>query len=60
MHYVAERMHSITGKRALKHRAVCTKLSVFTFTTKLYEDIGKQCTEVKNEVKLEAQKVTTI
>ncbi len=30
MHYVAERMHSITGKRALKHRAVCTKLSVFT------------------------------
>ena len=31
MHYVAERMHSITGKRALKHRAVCTKLSVFTY-----------------------------
>ena len=32
MHYVAERMHSITGKRALKHRAVCTKLSGFTVT----------------------------
>ena len=30
MHYVAEGMHSITGKRALNLRAVCTKLSVFT------------------------------
>ena len=30
MHYVAEEVHSPPGKRALKHRAVCTKLSVFT------------------------------
>ncbi|MBQ7067178.1 MAG: hypothetical protein IJN92_10205 [Lachnospiraceae bacterium] len=30
MHYVAEKMHSTSGMRALKHRAVCTKLSVFT------------------------------
>ena len=30
MHYVAKGMRSITGKRALNLRAVCTKLSVFT------------------------------
>ena len=30
MHYVAEWMHSISGKHALKLRALCTKLSVFT------------------------------
>lgn len=39
MHYVAERMHSITGKRALKHRAVCTKLSVFTSSGNAIVDI---------------------
>ena len=37
MHYVAEWMHSITGKRALNLRAVCTKLSVFTVDCYLKE-----------------------
>ena len=39
MHYVAEWMHSITGKRALNLRAVCTKLSVFTFAHKKTSDL---------------------
>ena len=30
MHYVAEGMHSITGKRALNLRAVCSKRSEYT------------------------------
>ena len=42
MHYVAEWMHSITGKRALNLRAVCTKLSVFTRGLNSMADVFSQ------------------
>ena len=47
MHYRAEGMHSISGKRALKHRAVCTKLSVFTGAT----ESAKYWLSILNELK---------
>ena len=56
MHYVAEGMHSITGKRALNLRAVCTKLSVFTRNGKLTEIYEKFVKERLNPLKADVKK----
>lgn len=37
MHYATERMHSTTGKLALKHRAVCSMRSEYTPKYALYQ-----------------------
>ena len=49
MHYVAEWMHSITGKRALNLRAVCTKLSVFTLLLCFGYNINKLHSKIQND-----------